>query len=123
MLSIKLIFFISAQLWRLTNKDKLSNKNDHQDRKWVHGEKIWQIPDEKEEGFVEDADSGYVLGVNVNSNQVELEKKRDPKDDRQIWKRSQDDPAGWFELKNKHARKILSAHSYLYKVEVKGTYF
>ena len=87
----------------------------------MYGQLTWNIPDEKNEGYIEDLSSGYVLGINKNNGNIELEEKNKPIDDRQIWKRSEKDPAGWYEFSNKQeTRKLLSAHIFLNQVYLKG---
>ena len=105
------IHFFSAQLWKLSKNGRLKNKYGQYgyDGEWSHAKKTWNIPKEKEWGFIEHQESGMVLGSATNNGEINLEEKLDPDDEKQLWYRTRGDTAGWFELKKKNTRKVLSA--------------
>ena len=56
--------FLQAQQWKMTTEMKLENGNGS----WIFSDKVWIIPNQGTEGFIEDQNSpGNVLGLIENS--------------------------------------------------------
>ena len=95
------MLFISdpSQLWKLNN-GKLENKGGS----WIWKDKIWNIPNEGEEGIVKEKGSGKVLEPDATFEDLTAEGK-----DAQKWSRSKNDLNGWFTLTNLETGKVLTA--------------
>ena len=97
---------------------------------WKYGGKVkkWKLPDELTEGFIEDEESGKVLGVNENINdsriEVLFEEKLVPTNKTQIWFRgATKDIDGYKDvltLTNSVSEKVLTA-STATNLTLKGT--
>ena len=76
---------------------------------WKYADKMWNIPKDTEEGFIEDQNSpGQVLGI-INDTIVVLESKDVRICNEQTWLRGNEDSEGWFKLKNPFTKLLLTA--------------
>ena len=105
---IFLIFFVlfTAQLWRLTNESKLESLYSCT---WEFEDKIWTIPSDDKEGYIELKDSsnpGKVMAL--NGEDVVLDDKAVNLTSSQLWIKGSENSDGYFTLKNIGTGKFLT---------------
>ena len=96
----------TAQLWRLTNESKLENLYSSS---WEFEDKIWTIPSDDKEGYVEMKDSsnpGKVM--TLNGEDVVLDDKAVNLKSSQLWTKGPKNSDDYFWLKHKETGKFLT---------------
>ena len=86
---------------------------------WKLKTKIWNLPNETEEGYIEDQASGSVLGLADPENAkkykkgaaVVVEEKKIPITNGQKFSRSKPDNDGYFILKHVASERVLTAQT------------
>ena len=69
--------------------------------------KSWNIPNEGQEGVIENQKTGQVLSLPSDANRVKLSDKTQC--GHETWSRSTADVNGWFKLTNLETKKVLTA--------------
>jgi len=106
----------ASQLWRFTNESKLESLDSST---WEFEDKIWTIPSDDKEGYVEvkDSNPGKVLAINWED--VVLDDKAVNLRSSQLWIKGQNNSDGSFWLKHKGTGKYLTL--FIHKVKGETT--
>ena len=103
-----------GQLWTLnTDTQFLENKNFPENKAYIwdnQTELKWNLPDEGQEGYMEDASSGLVLSIDLEGAiwKAILEPKNDTNEQKWFRRNTTDK---YFTLENKETKRFLTAKS------------